>query len=85
MSDRRNVFEVLEYGPIVASNDDHGLLVTANGSYLNLWVGDSETGFINTDVRHVNAENGLYGLKITDVMERAEAYLAEVINGFEEE
>ena len=77
-----NVFEMLDYGPIVAKNEELGLLVTVNGSYLNLWVLqelDSDgTTFQNTDCRNLSADNGLYGLEIVELMDRAEKWLKEI-------
>ena len=31
------LFEVLEYGPIVAQDEDAGILVTVNGAYFNFY------------------------------------------------
>lgn len=74
-----NIYEVLEYGPIVASNEEFGILITVNGSYFNLWYGvDGE--YNSTDCYSLGADNGLYGLKIVDIMERASKILNDVIN-----
>lgn len=33
----KTLYEVLEYGPIVLADEDLGVLITINGSYLNWW------------------------------------------------
>lgn len=51
-----NIYEVMEYGQIVYSNEEFGVLITANGSYLNWWNqnptdGVFEFNYINADCR----------------------------------
>jgi hypothetical protein len=69
------IFEVLEYGPIVAQDEDAGLLVTVNGSYLNLWVLRGNGEFDNTECRALDSADGLF----TQVMDHADEYLKEVV------
>lgn len=78
------IYDVLDLGPICACDPELGLLVTVNGSYLNLWVGDLKGGFTNTDCRYLNSENGLYSVTGAEMIDKAEAYLQDVINGDEE-
>jgi hypothetical protein len=76
--------EMLEYGPIVASDAELGLYITVNGSYYNLWVGDGST-FENTDCTPVGRGfDGLHGADCAEVIERAERWLNDLINGGEE-
>tara|TARA_R100000152_G_C6748353_1_gene171960 strand:+ start:60 stop:446 length:387 start_codon:yes stop_codon:yes gene_type:complete len=32
-----DIYEVMEYGPIVFSDKDYGVLITVNGAYFNWW------------------------------------------------
>jgi hypothetical protein len=86
-----NIFEVLSYGPIVAQDDDLGILITANGSYLNFWVlkqsSSRNEGFKesweNTDVRsfdldHNECPNGIMSLTLLEVITLAEYWIKEV-------
>lgn len=83
-----NIFEAMEYGPIVASNEELGLFVTANGSYLNLWVLNGQE-LTNTDCRSFDdaqdLPNGIMSLSLLEVTNRAEAYLNEAMNEGSEE
>ena len=69
------LFEMLEYGPIVASDADWGLVVTINGSYLNLWVSRGDNSFENTEARSLGIDNGLHDLPITKAMELGQSWL----------
>jgi hypothetical protein len=89
-----NIYEVLQYGPILASNQELGVLITINGAYLNAWVSaktapDGDVLWTNTEAydmaSRTGSETGLYGLGMTDAMDAAEALLAEVIGPGEEE
>jgi hypothetical protein len=79
-----SIFEILEYGPIVAWSEEFGILITVNGSYLNLWMTDGKD-FMNTDCRSMGYPNGLYGMDITKVMKDAEEYLTDCLKESEEE
>ncbi len=56
-----SIYEVLGYGPIIACNEDLGLLVTVNGAYYNLWVLNHRDGnWTNTDCSSPGAPDSLY-------------------------
>lgn len=38
----RSIHEVLEYGPIVANDEELDILITVNGAYYNIWCGNGE-------------------------------------------
>jgi len=88
------IFEVLGHGPIVAKDEDLGLLVTINGAYLNLWEGRTRHGFNqhgapmesasweNTDCRCGHPD--LYTLTVAKAMELAEEWLEEIRKGEDE-
>ena len=50
---RCNIYEVMEYGSIVFSNVEYGVLITVNGAYFNWWnrVYDWASGFGRTNDR----------------------------------
>jgi hypothetical protein len=73
------LFEVLEYGPIMASDPETGCLVTANGSYLNFWAPRKDYEWENTDCRASGICGGWLELGSRELVERAEAYLREVL------
>ena len=72
-----NLFEVLELGPIVAQSEEMNLIVTINGSYLNLFsVGYN--GFKNIDCR------SFYGIELGKISwvkakELGEQYIQDVL------
>ena len=76
-----NIFEVLEYGAIVHHNEELGILITANGSYLNWWNEDGHGAgqWINTECRGFDLEDmrGIMSLPLYDVMDRAEEWVEE--------
>jgi len=37
-----NIHEILEDNYIIGSNEDYGLIVTVNGAYTQIWVGDGD-------------------------------------------
>lgn len=80
-----NIHEVLEYGYIVASNEDLDLLITVNGAYFNIWCGDYNGNYTNTDCRATGFEGGLYGQDIVKVAEKAEKILEEILSENDEE
>lgn len=80
-----NIHEVLEYGYVVASNEDIDILITVNGAYFNIWCGDFSGSYNNTDCRATSFDNGLYGQDMVKVVEKAEKILEDVVNGDEEE
>jgi hypothetical protein len=74
----RNIYDVLELGPIVAQDEDMGCLITINGSYLNFWVERDFGRYENTDCRSFS-ETELNTLTWVQAMDIAEKYLKEVI------
>lgn len=80
-----SIHEVIEYGYIVATNEDLDILITVNGAYFNIWCGDYSGKYQNTDCRATSFENGLYGQDMVKVVEKAEAILEEIVNGDPEE
>ena len=80
-----NIHEVLEYGYIVASDEDLDILITVNGAYFNIWCGDYSGSYTNTDCRATSFDNGLYGEDMAKVADKAEKILEDVVNGDEEE
>lgn len=80
-----NIHSVMEYGYIVASHEDLDILITVNGAYYNIWCGDFNGNYSNTDCHATGFDNGLYGQDIAKVTEKAEAILKEIINGIDEE
>lgn len=77
-----NLFEAMEYGPIVACDEERGLLLTVNGSYFNLWVihGEELVNHMAYPLSsRVKTENGLYGANMAEVMDAADALLKELI------
>lgn len=80
-----SIHEVIEYGYIVATNEDLDILITVNGAYFNIWCGDFSGKYQNTDCYATGFENGLYGQDMVKVVERAEAILEEILASDEEE
>ena len=60
-----NIYEVLEYGPVVAADEDYSLLVTVNGAYpfrLEDRIGSLEVGKLaDLVVRHESLPEALPG------------------------
>lgn len=82
------IFEVLEYGPIVAGDEDMGYLVTINGSYLNLWssILQSRTSVVvwnNIDCRSGHPD--LYTLTVAKAKDLGDEWLAEILKGLDAE
>lgn len=76
-----NIHEVIEYGFIVANNEELDILITVNGEYYNIWCGDYSGKFQSTDCHATGFDNGLYGQDMAKVVERAEAILEGMVNG----
>jgi len=75
-----NIHQVLEYGSIVASNDDLDILITANGAYYNFWCGDYSGKYNCTDCRYIDlGMDGLYGADMVKIIEGAEKYLEDAL------
>ena len=81
-----NIHEVMEYGYIVASDEDFDILITVNGAYYNIWCGDYDGNYTNTDCRATGFEGGLYGQDFVKVADKAKEILDEILSeGNEEE
>jgi len=80
-----SIHEVIEYGYIVATNEELDILITVNGAYYNIWCGDYSGKYQNTDCIATGFDNGLYGQDMVKVVERAEAILEELVSGEEED
>ena len=80
-----SIHEVIDYGYVVATNEDLDILITVNGAYYNIWCGDYSGKYQNTDCRATDFDNGLYGQDMVKVVERAEAILEELVRGEEED
>lgn len=78
-----NIHEVMEYGYIVASDEELDILITVNGAYYNIWCGDYSGDYTNTDCRATGFDGGLYGQDMVKVVEKAEAILKEIVEGEE--
>jgi hypothetical protein len=74
--------EVLEYGPIVAVDEDNIYLVTANGAYLNFWVNGVD-GWKNTTCR--SREKDMYETTAAQIWDDGKKYLDEVLREEDEE
>jgi hypothetical protein len=76
------IFDVLEYGPICAADEDSGALVTINGSYVNLWMPSSTPGqWVNTDCVANDAWGDLYNRTAAAMIDRAEECLKHWLRG----
>ena len=93
-SRQTNLHMVLDYGAIVASDSECDLLITVNGSYFNLWVGNFEGRYECTDCMYGGfggdqSSRGLYAkdesTQIVEIMYRAEAWRERIKAGDEEE
>jgi hypothetical protein len=90
-----NIHEVLEYGPIVAHDEELDLLITVNGAYFNVWHTDRTGRYENIEAYDVASRldltsdvspfNPLNGVPLWTVADAAEKLLAEVLAEGEEE
>lgn len=83
----QSIFEVMEYGPIVFSDEETGVLITVNGSYFNWWYrrgrrSDGTPTWENTECRATGLDRGLYEPSATlkSLMDRAEQWFQEVMS-----
>lgn len=88
------IHEVMEYGSIIASDEDFDILIGVNGAYFNLWVGDGTGRYNNTECFDMasrvegadpQTSNGLYGLDFVKVLDAGKALLESVLMGEEDE
>lgn len=77
--------EIIEnYGPIMASDQDYGILVSVNGSYFNIWCATGRPGlYENTEALHfgsrLDSDNGMYGVDICKIMDVAKKILNDAM------
>lgn len=74
-----SIHEVIQYGYIVATDEEFDILITVNGAYYNIWCGDYSGKYQNTDCHPTGFENGLYGQDMVKVVECAEAILGAIL------
>ena len=82
MSNGMTIHDVLSYGPVCASDEELGWLVTVNGSYVNLWVRiprwmqeDSGPRYENVECASGHPDSDLYKLTGAQMIDRAEECL----------
>ena len=80
-----NIHDVMEYGYVVASDEDLDILITVNGAYFNIWCGDYSGQYTNTDCRTTGFDNGLYGQDMVKVADKAQKILEEILSEGQEE
>lgn len=73
-----SLHEVIEYGPIVFSDDDLGVLIGCNGAYLN-WFNQIGPGkYDNSTCRARNKD--LYESTVADVIDEAKEWFDDEMN-----
>lgn len=77
------VLEMLDYGPICAGSEEIEILITVNGAYLNAWVSCGDGSWENTDCRARNKD--LYNTTGAEMIDEAEKYLEDILNGDNDE
>lgn len=80
-----NIHEVLTYGYVVASNEENDILVTVNGAYYNIWLGDYSGNYTNTECFATEFDGGLYGQDFVKITDRAQNILDDLLKEHEEE
>lgn len=80
-----NIREVMEYGYVVASDEDLDILITVNGAYYNIWRGNYSGNYTNTDCRATDFDGGLHGQDMVKVTDKAEEILDEILSEGNEE
>lgn len=71
-----NIYEVMELGPIVASNQELAILI--NGTYYNIWHEVSQGLFNNIDV--LGHDIDYNEAQLTDIIAKAELIINEIFN-----
>lgn len=79
------IHEVMEYGYVVASDSELDILITVNGAYFNIWRGDFDGHYSNTDCKSTGFDKGLYGQDMAKVIDKASDILEEISSMCEEE
>ena len=78
-----SIYEVIALGPICAGDEETGIIISVNGAYLNACVSRGNNQWENTDCRARNKD--LYNTVGSDMIDEAEEYLEDILNGDEEE
>lgn len=73
---------VMTYGPIVAADEDMGLVVTVSGSYVQLWRQDKAGLFEAIDLQ--SNDRDLYHITAAEAIDLGEAFLAECLEESED-
>jgi len=89
-----DIYEVMEYGSVIASDSEAGHLMTVNGAYFNLWVTEADGGWVcvecyDVESRINNREDGswrgIYGVDIVKLQDAATEILEHLWEDGEEE
>ncbi len=80
--------EVIEnYGPIVASDQDYGLLVSVNGSYFQLWTATGRGTYTGVEAydfaSRIESKDGMHGADFSKVFDKAREILKTAVEGVE--
>lgn len=78
-----NIYEVLEYGQVVFSDEELGIIITANGSYLNWWNG-TDNYFENTDARST-AGKPYYEMTMRELEDKAKEWYNDVMEEIDDQ
>jgi hypothetical protein len=70
-----NIYEVIELGQIVYANEEYGVIITANGSYLN-WFNGYDGKYENTDCRST-AGKPYYEMTMAELEAKAKQWFEE--------
>ena len=81
------IFEVIETGPIVFADEDYGVIITINGSYLNQWNKSHNQSYNHSyDCNECSSgHDDLYNLTVSDAMDIATAWFKEMVEKDEED
>lgn len=79
-----NIHDVLGLGHIVFGNEELGVLITANGSYLN-WFNEVESGLYVCSTCRSTAGKPFYEMTMRELGEVAEKWFEEEMSELEEQ
>lgn len=75
-SSLRSIYEVMQYGPIIAGEPAMGWLITVGSSQMNLWV--EVTGGLYRPIDSNEMSFSLHGKTLRDVIKLSEKWLKEI-------